>query len=336
MTMYAVNYKGLRKRSDYDELVDYILFKQPKIKYPDRTAKFIRESPQLSNLLDGEGFGLEQLKQQQLNKMKEEAKQNAIIESASESGGTASHLRSLAKKPTDVIFGNAVDSDYSDRMRDFSDDVESAISDHDAKHKQKVDKYSSMFVNDPGHDYTRQLEELMKFNLDFTPPSSSVSQSGKNGNGNGNGGNTQPATESSSSAAAPQPPPGLVLIPPGSSSSSLPASAYPSLDPPAPMPTSEKDYHDFINMKPNDLRKYAKDNFGITFPIGTTKNDMIDRILKESKKSPDQQTSVIPKASAPKKRQLSGRKKRIDTPVSPEVNTPFTHSPFHGIDPRDI
>ena len=72
MTMYAVNYDGLRKRSDYDKLVDHILFKQPKTEYPNRTAKFIRESPQLSNLLDGEGFGLEQLKQQQLNRMKEE------------------------------------------------------------------------------------------------------------------------------------------------------------------------------------------------------------------------------------------------------------------------
>ena len=38
-------------------------------------------------------------------------------------------------------------------------------------------------------------------------------------------------------------------------------------------------------MKPNDLRKYAKDNFGIPFPVGTTKNDMITRILKENKKS---------------------------------------------------
>ena len=321
MTMYAVNYDGLRKRSDYDLLVDYLLFKQPKTEYPNRTAKFIRESPQLSNLLDGEGFSLEQLKQQQFNRMKEEQKQHAIIETASSSGGTASHLRTLSRKSNSSIHEDAL-SDYSERMRDFSDDVESAISDHDAKHKEKVDKYSSMFVNDPGHDYTRQLEELMKFNLDFTPPSSSVSTSGKNGNGNG--GNT------------PQPPPGLVLIPPGSSSSALPASAYPSLDPPAPMPTSEKDYHDFINMKPNDLRKYAKDNFGITFPIGTTKNDMIDRILKESKKSPDQQTSVIPKASAPKKRQLSGRKRRIDTPVSPEDPTPFTHSPFQGVDLRDL
>jgi len=102
--MYAVNYEGLKKRSDYDELVDFILFKQPKIKYPDRTAKFIRSSPQLSNLLDGDGMGIEELKQQQLNKMKEDAKENAIIQAASSSGGTASHLRAVDRKTqTDKI-----------------------------------------------------------------------------------------------------------------------------------------------------------------------------------------------------------------------------------------
>ena len=85
MAIYAVNYQGLRKRSDYDDLVDYVLFKQPKIQYPNRMAKFIRESPQLSNLLDGEGMGMEALKQQQFNRMKEEQKQHAIIETASSS-----------------------------------------------------------------------------------------------------------------------------------------------------------------------------------------------------------------------------------------------------------
>ena len=43
---YAINYQGLRQRQTYDELVDYLLDKQPKIVYPDRRAKFIRNSPQ--------------------------------------------------------------------------------------------------------------------------------------------------------------------------------------------------------------------------------------------------------------------------------------------------
>ena len=37
---YAINYQGLRKRETYDELVDYLLDKQPRIVYPDRRATF--------------------------------------------------------------------------------------------------------------------------------------------------------------------------------------------------------------------------------------------------------------------------------------------------------
>ena len=57
MAIYAVNYDGLRKRDTYNELIDYIQFKPEKIIYPDRFAKRVRESPQISNLLDGEGLG---------------------------------------------------------------------------------------------------------------------------------------------------------------------------------------------------------------------------------------------------------------------------------------
>ena len=208
MAIYQVNYQGLRKRSDYDDLVDYVLFKQPKIQYPNRMAKFIRESPQLSNLLDGEGMGIEALKLQQFNRMKEEQKQHAIIESASESGGTAQELRSLSRKSNSSIISDAV-SDYSNSKQDFNEDLLSLFSDEEATKQKKVDEYSSMFVNDPGHDHTRQLEEIMKFNLDFTPSVSS-------GNGNGNG--TPPVKESSSSAYPKLDAPKLILHPPSSSS----------------------------------------------------------------------------------------------------------------------
>ena len=56
MATYAINYDGLKKRDTYNELIDYIQFGQEKITYPDRFAKRIRESPQISNLLDGEGL----------------------------------------------------------------------------------------------------------------------------------------------------------------------------------------------------------------------------------------------------------------------------------------
>ena len=49
---------GLKKRQSYDEIVDYLINKQEKIKYPNRLAKQLRNSNQLSNLLDGDGQGL--------------------------------------------------------------------------------------------------------------------------------------------------------------------------------------------------------------------------------------------------------------------------------------
>ena len=54
--VYKVNYQGLKKRESYNEIVDYLENKQEKINYPNRFAKQIRNSPELSNLLDGEGI----------------------------------------------------------------------------------------------------------------------------------------------------------------------------------------------------------------------------------------------------------------------------------------
>ena len=50
-----VNFAGLRKRDTYEELINYLLTDQDKVKYPDRRAKQIRESPYLTQL-DGEGM----------------------------------------------------------------------------------------------------------------------------------------------------------------------------------------------------------------------------------------------------------------------------------------
>ena len=43
----------LRKRPTYNEVVNYLENEQPKIKYPNRTASFLRNSPYLSQF-DGD------------------------------------------------------------------------------------------------------------------------------------------------------------------------------------------------------------------------------------------------------------------------------------------
>ena len=69
---HANNYKGLKQRQSYDEIVDYLNNKQEKIKFPIRLAKSLRNSNQLSNLLDGDGEGLINMELQQQNIIKEQ------------------------------------------------------------------------------------------------------------------------------------------------------------------------------------------------------------------------------------------------------------------------
>ena len=62
---YANNYKGLQKRKEYDEIVDYLNNGLPKNKYPDRQATFVRNTNQFSNMLDGDGYSMFDFEMQQ-------------------------------------------------------------------------------------------------------------------------------------------------------------------------------------------------------------------------------------------------------------------------------
>ena len=48
--MYQVNYKGLRRRESYDEVVSIIENDQSKIKYPNRVAVQILNIPYMKQL----------------------------------------------------------------------------------------------------------------------------------------------------------------------------------------------------------------------------------------------------------------------------------------------
>ena len=55
--------QNLRKKPTFNELINYIEEEQPKIKYPDRTATFLRNSHYLSQF-DGNLFDLEEQEKQ--------------------------------------------------------------------------------------------------------------------------------------------------------------------------------------------------------------------------------------------------------------------------------
>ena len=97
--MFALNYEGLKKRETYDEIVDYLMSSQEKIKFPNRLAKQLRETPQLSNLLDGEGLGVFDIEQQQSRSALEVQRQQLIRDAASLDAGGVTEQRVFQPLP---------------------------------------------------------------------------------------------------------------------------------------------------------------------------------------------------------------------------------------------
>ena len=96
---------GLRRKPTYEEVIDYIENDPDKIKYPNRAAKFLRSTFQLSQL-DGAGQAL--LEQQQVEEMKERIKNHQVqqlaiqnntdarVEKAIQQGGEQPKLQQVA------------------------------------------------------------------------------------------------------------------------------------------------------------------------------------------------------------------------------------------------
>ena len=91
--MYGLNYDGMRRRETYDEIIDYIQNRQEKIQYPDRLASRLRNTPELSNLLDGEGDSVTDLEHQQREQYTNIEKDLRIREMATQTNQTAQILR---------------------------------------------------------------------------------------------------------------------------------------------------------------------------------------------------------------------------------------------------
>ena len=144
--MYAINKQGLREKPNYDELINYLQNKQEKIVYPDRFAKRLRESPQLSNLLDGEGFDIHDIQDQQISQAKEIAKNLAIIQA----DGDAKILNTMNKKmqtlPTNPV-GKKVSGMQTDEPRRKTQGVQ-----------VEETQYFDMAVDDKIADVNEQIE----------------------------------------------------------------------------------------------------------------------------------------------------------------------------------
>ena len=111
--------QGLRKRPTYNEVVDYLELEQPKIKYPDRRATFLRNSPYLSQF-DGDSWL--DLETQENNMQEEQLRGMQIKQLAANSKQTHSLLNAKdAKQPK--ALEPAVDT-KSEEFEDVISDIE--------------------------------------------------------------------------------------------------------------------------------------------------------------------------------------------------------------------
>ena len=83
----------------------------------------MRESPQLSNLLDGEGFDIHDIQDQQIRQAKEIAKHLAVIQA----DGDAKILNTASKEPSKV---NNNIADHTEAINDQSDVVSAVLKGH--------------------------------------------------------------------------------------------------------------------------------------------------------------------------------------------------------------
>jgi hypothetical protein len=67
MAIYGINYKGLHKRKNYEQLFDYLQNNQDMVRYPDRFAKQMRNHPYLTQF-DSEEFGYMGAQQKEIKK----------------------------------------------------------------------------------------------------------------------------------------------------------------------------------------------------------------------------------------------------------------------------
>lgn len=323
---YAINYQGLRQRQTYDELVDYLLDKQPKIIYPDRRAKFIRNSPQLSNLLDGDGMGAIYWEEQQINRMKEEQKEHAIRQA----GGTAQHLRSAPQNKSETLLErySIADDDLDDKRGDYQDQVESITSsEQDKEQKKKQDNLQMVQshlseVRDQQSGVLLGAEHLIK----------SSSSSDGNGDISSETFHSLPPTEqqqvypfpfpseqqSSSSSSSPPVPrnpqePRPKGRPKGSTNkpkanTDAPA-VYPSIEPPPTIEyNNEKDLLDqLFKMNDKQLKEYATNNFGLKLRGNISTETLLGKIVTAQFGPPSAPTLQMIKAE-------QRRRRRIDTP----------------------
>ena len=126
MTMYEINYKGLHKRKNYEQLLDYLQNNQDMIRYPDRLAKQMRNHPYLTQF-DSEEFGYMDAQQKEIKK--QDAMTSTIREMASTASGpsTTDLLARVPPKPMPIYDHAGLEAGNRPRSKGFGGDSSSIV-----------------------------------------------------------------------------------------------------------------------------------------------------------------------------------------------------------------
>merc|ERR1712078_982654 len=136
----------------------------------DRLAKRLRETPQLSNLLDGEGFSINDINEQQLNHAKEIAKQLAILQAS----GDAHLLRVSTQEPSNV---NADVVNLDGQLQDQAEQIAEVINQDNTNQQNQSQSILQQNTDHLNTVHQQQLGSLHGAGSLLQPPPPKSSQS---------------------------------------------------------------------------------------------------------------------------------------------------------------
>ena len=90
---------SLKVRKTFEEVIDFIQNDKTKIKYPDRKAKFLRNSFELSQL---DGVGMILMGQQQLREMKQREKEHLLRQLVSNTSKSRTEARTTKSEQSET------------------------------------------------------------------------------------------------------------------------------------------------------------------------------------------------------------------------------------------
>ena len=141
----VINYNGLKKRETYDEIIDYLEHGQEKIKYPNRKAKQLRESPYLTNLLDVDGDGVLEMEKNQENAMRRQEVDNNIRRFSQRNGQTAGIMRSHNNRRPQIIPQDyIIHTDYDSAFTSAHEEATDIINDHQNDENRRRNNFGAM------------------------------------------------------------------------------------------------------------------------------------------------------------------------------------------------